>query len=290
MVAIVQQDQNPSAASNYIDAHAHVWSDDFDRYPLAPAISVAEMSPRRFLPEELLASARSSLVSRVLLIQMSYYGRDNRYMLDTIRSGPETFRGIAVIDHRSGECLAEMRRLRTLGVRGIRISRAAGDSADWPETGEYGPLFEYAAREGLAVCPLIDPEALPALSRMCARFPATCVIIDHMSRIGMAGPVQDEQVENLCGLARFPDVRIKVSAFYALGLKRPPHADLAELIRRLCEAYGPERLLWGSDCPFQLVEESYEDSISLVRDRLDFLSPEDRQWILRRTAETLFFS
>jgi predicted TIM-barrel fold metal-dependent hydrolase len=147
---MVQERQNPGSAvdaPNYIDAHAHVWSDDFERYPLAPGISVAEMSPRRFLPDELLAAARASRVSRVLLIQMSYYGNDNRYMLDTIRSAPGTFRGIAVIDHRSSECLVEMRRLKTLGVRGVRISRGAGDSASWPETGDYGLLFEYAARK-----------------------------------------------------------------------------------------------------------------------------------------------
>src|SRR5262249_48608521 len=138
--------------------------------------------------------------------------------------------------------------------------------------------------------PLIDPEALPALSRMCERFPATRVVIDHMARIGMAGPIQEEHIEHLCALARFPEVRVKISAFYALGLKRPPHTDLAVLIRRLCDAYSPERLMWGSDCPFQVVQESYEDSISLVRDRLDFLSHADRNRILRGTAEELFFS
>src|SRR5262249_46646601 len=193
-----------------------------------------------------------------------------------IHSASETFRGIAVIDHRSSECPSEMRRLKAAGIRGVRISRGAGDRVTWPETGEDGVLFECAAREGFAVCPLMVPEALPALSRMCARFPATRVVIDHMARIGMAGPIRAEQVEHLCGLARFPEVRVKVSAFYALGLKRPPHTDLADLIRRLCDAYGPERLMWGSDCPFQLVKESYEDSISLVRDRLEFLSPGDR--------------
>lgn len=119
---------------------------------------------------------------------------------------------------------------------------------------------------------------------------ATRVVIDHMARIGMAGPVRDEQIEQLCALARFAEVRVKVSAFYALGLKRPPHMDLADMIRRLKGAYGPERLMWASDCPFQLDKESYEDSISLVRDRLEFLTPGDKNWILRGTAEELFFS
>jgi predicted TIM-barrel fold metal-dependent hydrolase len=277
---------NPS----YIDAHVHVWTDDLRRYPVAPGFSVTDMSPRRFLPEDLLAVARPSGVSRILLIQMSYYRYDNRYMLDVIQSAPKTYRGIALFDHRSPDCRSEIRRLRAAGIRGVRISRGTGDIATWPETGDYGVLFECAAREGIAVCPLIDPEALPALSRMCARFPATRVVIDHMARIGMAAPVRDEQIEQLCALAKFAEVRVKISAFYALGLKRPPHMDLADMIRRLKGAYGPERLMWASDCPFQLDKESYEDSISLVRDRLEFLTPGDKNWILRGTAEELFFS
>ena len=65
--------------------------------------------------------------------------------------------------------------------------------------------------------------------------------------------------------------------------------DLVALIKRLHEAFGPKRLMWASDCPFQTVGETYEDSISLVRDRLDFVTAEDKEWMLRRTAEESFF-
>jgi predicted TIM-barrel fold metal-dependent hydrolase len=61
------------------------------------------------------------------------------------------------------------------------------------------------------------------------------------------------------------------------------------MIRRLLDAYGPERLMWASDCPFQVDNEKYSDSISLVRDRLDFLSAGDKDWMLRKTAEQTFF-
>jgi predicted TIM-barrel fold metal-dependent hydrolase len=74
-----------------------------------------------------------------------------------------------------------------------------------------------------------------------------------------------------------------------LGKKKPPHLDLAPLIKRVHEAFGPKRLMWASDCPFQVQNETYADSISLVRDRLDFLTPADKEWMLRRTAEETFF-
>jgi predicted TIM-barrel fold metal-dependent hydrolase len=80
-----------------------------------------------------------------------------------------------------------------------------------------------------------------------------------------------------------------VSAFYSLGQRTPPHLDLVPVIKRLHEAFGPQRLMWASDCPFQVAHETYEDSISLIRDRLDFLSTDDKEWVLRKTAEEAFF-
>ena len=124
---------------------------------------------------------------------------------------------------------------------------------------------------------------------MCARHPMTPVVIDHMARIGVDGEIRDGEVNALCALAKYPGVNVKVSAFYALGQQGPPHDDLVPMIRRLFDAFGAERLMWGSDCPFQVLTERYEDSISLVRDRLDFLSADGREKVLMDTAERVFF-
>ncbi len=80
-----------------------------------------------------------------------------------------------------------------------------------------------------------------------------------------------------------------MSAFYALGNRRPTHEDLIPLVRRVYDAYGPDRLMWASDAPPALIEESYEDQISLMRDRIDFLSDTDRDKIMRDTAERVIF-
>jgi hypothetical protein len=47
--------------------------------------------------------------------------------------------------------------------------------------------------------------------------------------------------------------------------------------------------MWESDCPFQLVDHRFADSLTLIRDKLDFLSDDDRDWLLRQTAETTLF-
>ena len=140
------------------------------------------------------------------------------------------------------------------------------------------------------MCCLINPEDLPAVSSMCERFPGTPVVIDHLSRIGADGTFRDEDVSELCKLAKQKQVSVKVSAFYGLGAKQAPYLDLAPVIKRIFEAYGPQRLMWASDCPYQLAPgHTYADSIALVRDHLDFLSPEDREWIFSKTAKRVYF-
>ena len=82
----------------YIDAHVHVWTDDLDTYPLAETYTKSDMQPETFYPEDILAHALPSGVNRIVLIQMSYYGFDNSYMLDVMEKRPDVFSGIAIID------------------------------------------------------------------------------------------------------------------------------------------------------------------------------------------------
>jgi len=62
------------------------------------------------------------------------------------------------------------------------------------------------------------------------------------------------------------------------------------MIRRLVDAFSPQRLMWATDCPYQVQDgHTYCDSVDLIRQRLDFLSPDDRQSILHARAAKLFF-
>jgi predicted TIM-barrel fold metal-dependent hydrolase len=274
----------------YIDAHVHVWTNDFRKYPLGKGWTPEQMSPSTYLPGDILTTARKSGVRRIVLIQMSYYGFDNSYMLDVIRSQPSVFRGVAVVDWHSPSPDKAMKETARQGIRGFRIQPGKEAPDRWLDGEGFQKMFRCGAEERLSICPLINPDALTALDRQCAKFPDTPVVIDHLARIGASQAIREADIKTLCALSRHKHVKVKLSAFYALGEKKPPHLDLIPLIRRVYEAFGSRRLMWASDCPFQTVQESYEDSIGLIRDRLDFLSAEDKEWILRRTAEESFWS
>ncbi len=124
---------------------------------------------------------------------------------------------------------------------------------------------------------------------MCKAHPETPVVIDHLCRIGNEGPIRDADVDALCAMAKHARVHVKVGAFYALGAKKAPYLDLVPMIEKVVKAFGPRRCMWESDSPYQIRDGTYRDSIDLVRTRLRFLSDEDRDWLLRRTAEEFLF-
>ncbi len=273
----------------FIDAHVHVWTPDTKKYPLARGFTKDDMKPPSFTPEELLAHAKPCGVTRITLIQMSFYGYDNSYMLETMKRFPGVFSGVAVIDE-DDRPAEQMRELKKQGVRGFRIRPGERSRDTWLDGRGMAQMWKCGAEEGLPMCHLIDADSLPAVDRMCRKFPDTPVVIDHFARIGVDGQIRQADLKLLADLARHKHVTVKISAYYALGKKRMPYTDLAPMIRRLLEAYGRERLMWATDCPYQVQEgHTYTASIELVRDRLDFLTDDDRQWLLRKTAEKVFF-
>ena len=275
----------------WIDAHVHVWTPDVHSYPIHKDFQVSDMRPASFTPEELFQHTRPAGVQRVVLIQMSYYQFDNRYMVDQIQKYPGVFSGVAIVDHASSQLEETMDGLFAAKVRGLRLHPKDDEAKTWVHDPGMGRLWKHAAKIGMSACLLINPQDLVHVESICEKYRETRVVIDHFARIGLDGVLSKTSVDALCRLARFPQVHVKTSAFYALGGKKAPYTDLIPMIRQVVEAYGPERLMWASDCPFQVQEgHQYDPSIALIRDRIEFLSESEKRWLLRGTAEKIFFS
>lgn len=274
----------------FIDAHSHVWTPDVKKYPLAPGYEVSDMKPPSFTAEELQAEMKPVGVNRVVLIQMSFYGFDNSYMLDCMAKYPGMFSGVAVIDQNGAQPTPEMLELKKKGVRGFRIRPQTKKVDEWLDGDCMEEMWTTGAKEGMAMCCLMDAVGLPALDKMCQKHRDTTVVIDHLARIGVTGEIDPKEVDMLCKMAKHPNVYVKVSAFYALGKKQIPYHDLLPLIEKVYKAFGANRLMWATDCPYQVQgDHSYQASIGLVRNGLPFLSGMDKEWILEKTAEKVFF-
>lgn len=274
-----------------VDAHVHVWTPDTKRFPISPDFTEKDMVPASFTPQELFVHTRPAGVSRIVLIQMSFYRFDNRYMLSVIEQNPGVFAGVAIVDENQSDTPAQMKSLREKGVRGFRLYTDKSKAEAWPDSVGMKAMWSMAADTDQAMCLLANPDALPAIASMCQRFPRTRVVIDHFARVGMSGQIEPNDLDNLCRLAKSPNVYVKTSAFYALGAKKAPYTDLVPMILRLVKEFGASRLMWASDCPYQVQNDhTYTASIGLIRDHLPTLDDQQRQALLRGTAVELFFS
>lgn len=275
----------------WIDAHSHIWTSDLSRYPLAGNQTVDDLKPRDFTDDQLIAEGKPHGVTRFVLIQhRPYHGVDNSYIIDAIARRPKVFSAVACIEAEAARPQDEMDKLAGKGVRGFRIRPGEGGTDLWKDSPGMRAMWQRAGETGLAICPLINPEDLEQVATLCRMYPDTTVVIDHFARVGMDGTVHEKQLKALADLAKHKRTNVKVSAFYALGKKQPPYTDLLPMVRRLMDAYGPERLMWATDCPYQLGPgNSYGESIALIRDRADFLDEAAKKALLRSTAERVFF-
>lgn len=269
-----------------IDAHIHLWTPEESAYPRMPGSTACE--PLRFTPDDYFGHALALGVTRAVLIQMSFYGTDNSYLLDTIAASPSSFRGVAQVDPHSDDLAARMQNLSGRGIRGFRIV-GIEHAGLWLDHPSHHRFWDHAAQQSLAICPLVSPESLPVVDRLCELHPDTRVVVDHFGRAGFSGEIEPRHVNALCRLARHPHTFVKVSAFYALGRKQAPYHDLLPLLHRVFDAFGPRRMMWGSDCPFQVTGgHSLEASLALI-EQLEFANREDKEQLLSGTAERVFF-
>ena len=273
--------------ADHIDAHSHVWTADVKRFPLAPGKTVADLKLRSFSPETLIALGKTEGVTRHVLISHGpYHGFNNDYYVYAAKKYPGVFAIVGAMDPRLDRIPARMRANRKLGIRGYRIK--PNNNANWLNADTMKTMWRTGFTERIAMCPLIDPKYIAGIGPMCEQFPDTTVVIDHCARIDTQ---HKAELNELCALAKHSNVYVKISAFYAFGAKQPPYLEQAPKIKRLYETFGPKRLMWASDCPYQLENgNTYADSISFIRDRLDFISDTDKDWLLRHTAEKVFFN
>ena len=262
-----------------------------------------------------MAEGAAHNVEKFVVVQHSpIHGDDNSYILDAVERYPEQLRAVLWFDEEQLELDSiegMMHTSQRVGGAGFRIHPKPmfSSSSTWLGTPGMKRLWDVANETKQAMCCLVNPGDLAGVEAMSRANPGTPVVIDHMARLGMAphyggapdgGIVDRKEEDALLRLADLPDVTVKVSAFYALGAGRPPHLELVPRIMRLVAAFGADRLMWGSDGPYQVFADAetkertaafgtYGSSIELVRDHLHDLSAEDRDQLLRGTAERVFF-
>jgi len=262
-----------------IDSHAHVFTRNLpmpDRRRAPAGYDAA--------PEDYLHQLDGNGMTHGVLVQPSFLGTDNSYLVAALRKYPGRLRGIAVVDPTIPA--EELQALQDAGVVGIRLNLVGLQTPAFASPAWRALLAELKARqwqvevhrEARELPSVIDPLMHSGVN----------VVVDHFGRPDAELGVADPGFRYLLGLGATRKVWVKLSGAYRNGLKGQGEATALAAMPLLRSAYGLDRLIWGSDWPHTLFEKTAD--YATQRRLLDAWLPDssDRQLVMGETPARLF--
>ncbi len=262
-----------------IDTHAHV----FER-----GLQLADA--RRYAPTydaplpAYLAQLDAHGVSHGVLVQPSFLGVDNSYLLAALKQAPQRLRGVAVIDPAAPETL--LTQMNAEGIVGIRLNLIG--AAD-PQL--KSPVWQAALARlhalGWHVELHVEARRLPALLQPLLEAQVS-VVVDHFGRPDPALGVDDPGFAALLAAGRSRRVWVKISGAYRNGANGRGEAIALAAMPRLKDALGLDRLVWGSDWPHTQFESQIDYDKMWAFAGVLLPSAADRKQVLVDTPAELF--
>jgi predicted TIM-barrel fold metal-dependent hydrolase len=262
-----------------IDTHAHVFARGL---PLAPGARY--VSDYDATPHDYLAQLDANGMSHGVLVQISFLGTDNSYILDAIKGAKGRLRGVAVVEPTISQ--AEMKALDSAGIVGVRLNlvgRAIPDftSGPWPEhlktVADLGWQLEIH-REAKDLEMIIPPLLNAGLN----------VVVDHFGRFDGEQGIADPGFKYLLTEGKSRRLWVKISAAYRNGKNGAGEAAALAAYPMLRDGLGLDRLLFGSDWPHTAFEKSASFSSQKAFFEKMVASPAERAQILGPNAAKLF--
>jgi predicted TIM-barrel fold metal-dependent hydrolase len=257
-----------------IDAAIHIWR----------ARSPAE---RSWTDDDLIGDLDAALIHGAVCIHSRRdAGFDHSYLTGALKRHPDRLAGVCVVDPANPDAPTELRRLvEEDGYSGLRLLPYDGRDEAWLAGREGDEIWEEAARLNIPVDVLALARQLPALRERAATLPQTTIVIDHLALVGADAAPAD--AAELLRCAELPNVVVKMSALAHLSREPWPYVDVHPLMRDVLHAYGPERVVFGSDWPNLLASGPYENTVSAMDEALQ-LGADDRAAVFGGNAARIW--
>jgi len=247
-----------------IDSHQHFW-----RYsPTEHVWMTEEMAAirRDFLPGDLHPLLEKTGFDGCVAVQARQSLEETRWLLD-LAAEHGFIRGVVGwVDMRSADLPAQLAELavdpKLVGVRHV--------VHDEPDDGfMLGARFQGGLSRlrdhDLAYDLLLFPRHLPVAVKLVSKFPDQRFVLDHIAKPAIAGGLVSPWREDLRELARYPHVSCKLSGMVTEARWRQwERGDFTRYLDIVLEAFGPERVMIGSDWPVCTLSASYEATMGLV--------------------------
>ena len=161
------------------------------------------------------------------------------------------------------------------GMLGLRFVLLQPHQQTWLTDGTMGWLWPAAERAGLPVA-LFGANLLQVIGSIAERHPGLKLIIDHFGRPDKAWT----NLPALVATAKFRNVALKATGAPSYSTESYPYRDIHGHIRKLYDAFGPERMFWGTD--ITRMPTSWRQCVTMFTEELPWLSAKDKDLIMGR--------
>ena len=264
-----------------VDAQVHLWKAESPDWPWVPGMK--PQMPEPFTVEKLVPLMDEAGVDRAVIVPPSWPGDRNDYGLEAAKRYPGRFAVMGRIPLKDPKSAALLPKWKEQpGMLGVRVT-FLGPAAAWLTDGTADWFWPAAQSAGLPVMFLTAGRSAE-MARIAERHPTLVLIVDHMGVVGdvvKAGRLADA-IDQTASLAKYPNVSVKLSAAPNNSTEPYPFRDFVPHIKKLVEAYGPDRCYWGTDITNGFGKASYGQRISHFTEELSFLSESDKDLIMGR--------
>jgi predicted TIM-barrel fold metal-dependent hydrolase len=253
-----------------IEWNAHMFSADTDRYPFHPrATYVPEPGRRSADPlADYLARMEREGIDRAVLVQPEPYGDDHSLVLDCLQREPERLWATSLFyprDPDAPEKLADLvRRQRKIVATRFHAHRGKQAYLERFDESCVRALWERAGELGLVIELHIGPDYGAQVAEAIEAYPDYPVLIDHLAEPHVGSAVEYAHV---LALARYDNVYMKLSGLNHFSDDAPHYLEARGFTRLVIDAYGPDRLVWGSGTP-GIVDAHLDRESEAERDRV----------------------
>ncbi|MGC5566004.1 amidohydrolase family protein [Streptomyces sp. FR-108] len=281
-----------SARTGIVDAHHHVWDLSVRDQDW---IVGAELAPlrRNFTAEELAPQARAAGVDRTVLVQTVTVAQETPEFLALAESSELIGAVVGWTDLTRPGVADELARLRELPggrhLKGIRHQVQGEPDPRWLLREDVRRGLTAVADAGLVYDLVVLPHQLPACARAAERHPGLTFVLDHLGKppIGQGEP--EPWATDVRALAALPNTVCKLSGMVTEAAPRNwSVGDLAPYADTVLEAFGPGRLMFGSDWPVCTRVASYAEVVDLAHRLTGKLDESERQEIFTGTASRVY--
>jgi predicted TIM-barrel fold metal-dependent hydrolase len=242
----------PPTSVPVIEWNAHLFSRDTGRYPFHPRAAYTP-NPAGF-PADPLAEYLKRLaaegIDKAVIVHPEPYGDDHRLVLDCLEREPDRLRGTCLFYPDDPQAVPKLRALieRERRIVALRFHAHRGKEQYLTSFDDDGVRAQWAAAAelGLVVELHIGPDYAASAESRIREFPDVVVLIDHLAEANKGTPIEYADVLALAGLG---NVYMKLSGLNHFATDAPLYESARRFTRLVADAFGPDRLVWGSGTP-----------------------------------------